>query len=440
MTERIPKRPPGPRGRWLVGNSYDYDQDRIGFLRRCQAEYGDVFSFSPSTVFVGDPDLIHELFDKSNDVFMAEIPLFANVGDSERLERGIDGWMRARRLGWQAMSRTVTRAHGDRIIAGFDAALLSAAGQEFDVVAIMRDYTAMIVADFLFGPGAEDVLAVADVSFEHGLKFMSTSLTFPKWLPLPSVRRTLRAEDDVVAAITAHIAARRAEPHARPQDMLDLLLGDNDDGALSQEDMVAALRAIMLASFGSPGIALSWAIAELARDDAVRDQLRGEALEVLASAGSLTGDTALPYSKAFVKEILRLYLPTWLMGRMVRRTCALGGWTLRRGDQVMFSPYLLHRDPRWWPEPEVLRPERWLERAAPESRRAYIPFGTGPRMCIGLHLAFYQLVTIVSHLAAHYEIESASAAGVRPVPHAVLLPAGLRARITPLVLEPDRVA
>jgi len=424
------KRPPGPKGRWAVGNSYDYDQDRIGFLRRCQAEYGDVFSFSPSTVVVCDPELIHELLNKSNEVFLAESPLFGNAEDSARLERNVDGWMRSRRLGWQGMTRAVTRAHGQRIITAFDATLRATSGQEFDVMTVMRDYTSRMVADFLFGPGAEDVVAAADLRSELAVKFMNNNLTIPKWLPLPSVRRALRAEDDVIATITARVDGRRAHRHEEPEDMLDLLLTDTDI-SLTEDEIVAVLAASMLASFGSPGAVLSWVVREMARDGKVHERLRDEARAAIAKTGSLVDDTQLPYCKAFVREVLRLYPPTWLMGRIVRHTSTLGDWTLPAGHNVMFSPYLLQRDERWWAEPEEFRPERWLGPATPESRRAYIPFGSGPRICLGLHLGLYQLVTAASHLAAHYRIEP-NTTETETLPHAILLPRGLRARITPV--------
>jgi cytochrome P450 len=214
-------------------------------------------------------------------------------------------------------------------------------------------------------------------------------------------------------------------PHAASTDMLDVLVADP---SLVEDDVVAVLRASMLASFGSPGVALSWAVREITEHEEVRRQLSAEARQVLASGGSLDDDSSLPYSRAFVREILRMYPPTWLMGRIVRRDCTLGEWPLRVGQEVMFSPYLLQRDPRWWPEPDALLPDRWLSRAATDSRRAYIPFGSGPRVCLGL----YQLITAVSHLAAHYEIWSGNGASVAAVPHAILVSEGLRARIQPV--------
>jgi cytochrome P450 len=91
---------------------------------------------------------------------------------------------------------------------------------------------------------------------------------------------------------------------------------------------------------------------ELARHPEIYQRVRGEAGALLADTGTVLDDSRLPYCTAFVKETLRLYPPTWLMGRRVHRPYTLGGWTLRPGQQVRFGPYLTHRDPRWWPDPD----------------------------------------------------------------------------------------
>lgn len=430
MGKRMAERPPGPKGRWLAGNSYDYDQDRIGFLRYCQAEYGDVFSFSPSTVVVCDPELIHQVLIQSNEVFLADAPLFADPDESARLESSINGWMRTRERGRQGMTRKIVKAHGHRIIMELNETLRATAGREFDVVAVMRDYGSRMVAEFVFGPGARDVIDAVGLRSALAAKFMTTNLTIPKWLPLPSVRHVLRADEKAHAAIAAHVNRRRACPHTEPEDMVDILIHDTED-MLAEDDIIDVLKASMLASFGSPGASLAWAIREIARDGDVYQRLHDEAITALGDTGSLVNDDRLPYSKAFVKEILRLYPPTWLMGRIVRRTYTLGDWTLTAGQNIMFSPYLLHRDPRWWPRPDELLPERWLAASTPGSRRAYIPFGAGPRMCLGLHLGLYLLVIVASCLAADYRIESANITELQPPREDLLLPHGLRLRLTP---------
>lgn len=418
--------PPGPKGRWLVGNSYEYDQDRIGFLRRNQTRYGDVFSFSPSTVVVSDPELIHEMLTRSNDVFLAEGQVLASRRDLAKAEQSIDDWMRARRLGWQGLTRSVIRAHGARVVEMFDTALRATAGEETDLLALVHDYNGRLVADFLFGSCPEEVLAATRLRSTLTTHFLKSGLTIPKWLPTPRVRRTVRAESNTDATIGAHVRHRRANLHRQPEDLLDLLLAEADP-PLHDEQIVQLLDSTMLAVLGSPGAVLSWAILELARRPDVRQRIRDEASAVLAQSGSLLDDSRLPYTRAFVREVLRLYPPAWLMGRTVRRPYTLGGWSLRPGLQIMFSPYLVHRDPRWWSEPEVLRPERWLQRATPEARRAYIPFGAGPRICLGMHLSLYQLATASAHLATYYDV-AVNDADPPASFDVVLVPIGLRAR------------
>lgn len=115
--------PPGPKGRRLVGNSYDYDRDRIGFLKRSLAEYGDVFTFSESTIFVNNPVLVQDLFNRTNTDFIAEWAIFADGQDSARLDQSVDVWMKSRKIGFPAMSRAVIRAHGARLARDFDVAI-----------------------------------------------------------------------------------------------------------------------------------------------------------------------------------------------------------------------------------------------------------------------------------------------------------------------------
>jgi unspecific monooxygenase len=431
MSGRSGVRPPGPTGRRIIGNSYDYDRDRIGFLKRCQAEYGDVFSFSPSTVFVSDPKLINELFRESNGTFLLEDALFASRRDQRRLVDGIDGWMRARGPVWRAMTKPVVRSHGRRIVATFDRTLRSLSGQEIDVVAVMRQYTTRLVADFCFGSDSDEIAEVSERRSALISTFMNSNLSVPRWLPLPSVRRALSAEERTKDWVAARIRHRRAQPREAAEDLLDLVLADRDGGP-TDDELMRLLSATMLASAGSPGTAMTWLIVELARHPEAQRRLREEAAAATAKAGWPGDDSQLPYSQAFVKEVLRLYPPTWLMGRVVNRQCVLGGWPLAAGTRVMFSPYLVHRDPRWWPDPDALRPGRWETSAETRSPHTFIPFGAGPRVCFGMHLGMYQMVTAAAHLAMNYTLDLVAMEDVATSPGALLVPRVCRARITPL--------
>jgi enediyne biosynthesis protein E7 len=432
MTGRTGERPPGPSGRWLVGNGYDYDRDRIGFLKHCQSEYGDVFSFSPSTVVVCDPQLVNALFKESNDTFLAEEPLFANGRDERRLVAGIDGWMQSRGAAWRGTTRSVIRSHGRRIVAMFEETLKPLVGQDFEAAPQMRHYSARLGADFCFGRGSDDIAEVAVRRSALAIEFMKSNLSFPRWLPLPSVRRTLRAGDQLMERIAVRVRQRRAQPPEHAEGLLDVMLAD--DAVLTDEAIVRVLSATMLASVASPGSAMAWLMLEIARNPDDRRRLREEAAASIAETGGVTDDRRLPYTQAFVREVLRLHPPTWLMGRVVRRPYVLGGWPLATGTRVMFSPYLVHRDPRWWPDPDDFQPGRWHGTSRTPFPHTYFPFGAGPRLCIGMHLGVYQLVTGAAYLAANYDVVLRSPTLPTRSPDAVLVPHGFRASVAPVAM------
>jgi cytochrome P450 len=427
-TETRQATPPGPQGRRLVGNTYDYDKDRIGFIKRSLAEYGDVFSFSAATVFVHDPDLVHDLFNRTNTDFVAESAIFIDGLEADRLERDFGLWMGSRKVGFQAMTRAVVRAHGSRLSRDFDAAVDATGGEPFDLIPMLQDLSSNTVADFLFGPGAGEVVSAATDRSRLSLKYMASNLSVPKWLPLPSVRRAVRAENRVFSGIATRVDARTAHRHAEPEDMTDLLLADTHQG-LTRESIIKVLATSMLASLGAPGTALAWLVVEMNRNEEILARLRAEAAEVLARHGTLEDDSPMTYTKAFVKEVLRLNPPTWLMGRRAKRDAPLGPWTIRKGQEIMFSPLLLHRDARWWDDPDELRPERWMAPMPATARRSYIPFGSGPRVCLGLHLALYQLTMAVARLAAFYDVRLELVEPQKEL-GALLLPGRLRATIT----------
>jgi cytochrome P450 len=123
----------------------------------------------------------------------------------------------------------------------------------------------------------------------------------------------------------------------------------------------------------------------------------------------------LPLTTAVLAETLRLWPPSWMFSRRVLEPMVLGGRTVQVGTMCLVSPALLHRDPRWWPEPELFRPNRWLRRVPgkadrfdPKSpgqpRGAYLPFGAGPRMCIGEQFAWLEATTVLAELGRTWRI------------------------------------
>jgi unspecific monooxygenase len=423
---RAHRRPPGPPGRFLLGNTWDYERDRIGFLQDCQRRYGDVFSFDPSTIVLLDPELVHELFARTNTDFGAEVPIFRGV-PPQAGAAVTPVAMAGRRKSWRGINRTAVAAHAGRLLDRFHDTVRGAAGAPVDVLALMKAFSVRAVTDYCLGPDTEDVAQAVERAAAATSVLMNSVVALPRWLPVPRVRRALRTERDLRAVLLDRARQRRRRgPADPPNDLLDTLL-DPAGTPVDDTVVVDALTVLLRASHGVPGATLTWAIAVLARHPEIAGRLRAEA----AGLDTARGVADLPYTEAFVKELLRAYPPTWLIGREVRTGTVLGGWHLRPGDRVMVPTYLIHRDPRWWTDPDRFRPDRWLTTTPPHARYAYLPFGAGPRICLGKDLGMLQLVLAVAALVRDYRVEVVNLDAAPLTPHALLVPDGLRARITP---------
>lgn len=146
-----PGRPPGPRGHWLRGNTRAYEADRIGFLRRCHRQYGDVFSYDDHTWFVIDPELAHEALTRTGDSFVTELAPFDMRRDLDQASAHAMAWMSDRRSAWPGLNRTAAATTDDLTATTLDAVVADGAGRDVDVLTMMRTLTARTIAAYCFG-------------------------------------------------------------------------------------------------------------------------------------------------------------------------------------------------------------------------------------------------------------------------------------------------
>ncbi|MEU8076435.1 cytochrome P450 [Catellatospora citrea] len=417
-------RPPGPRGHWLMGNTPAYDDDRIGFLRRTHHEYGDVFAFDERTVFVTAPETAHDVLARTNTDFLTELAPFDARPDLGDAAGQAAAWMSARRTVWPGLNHTAAAAADTRTVALLDELTRPAAAREVDVLPLARAFTAHAVADYCFGRDAAGLPALLTDNLDITEPFTASSYQFPAWLPLPRHRRFFRVHRHTVQTLTGLVRRRRADPRpAAPADLLDFLL--DADPAMSDSTVMATLRGILMGGHGIPAAAVVSIVRELAMRPDLAADLRDE-----AGPGDAAPKARLPLAEAVVKEVLRLYPPVWLMTRTAYHSTTLANWSLNPGDEVLLNPYLIHRDPRWWQRPDEFDPSRWLT-GRPAPRAAYLPFGAGPRVCVGSALAMRQLTLTTSRLAQAYTVASSNAVTAAPRFLGRLAPAGLRARFAP---------
>lgn len=223
-------------------------------------------------------------------------------------------------------------------------------------------------------------------------------------LRLPGVRRLEAARDDLYAVVHTLIAERRRHGTGG-RDVLSLLLDARDDGgeAMSDDQVADEALTLLLAGHETTANALSWTLSLLARHPETQRRLHAELDDVLGD-GRVTLDDLprLVWTTAVFNEAMRLYPPAWMMARRLLADRAICGYELAAGSVLILSPYVVHRDPRWWPNPEDFRPERWLDETAVDPagegrpRYAYFPFGGGARQCIGNSFAQLEGVVLLA--------------------------------------------
>jgi cytochrome P450 len=257
---------------------------------------------------------------------------------------------------------------------------------------------------------------------------------------VPIVRRFLAARAELDAVVFRLIDARREERRrsggADRPDVLGMLLaaGEGPEG-MDDRQIRDETMTIFLAGHETTANALIWSWWLLARHPAAEARLHAELAAVLAGRAPTVEDVPrLRFTRDVIAEAMRLYPPAWVVGRRAVEDAPLGPWTVPRGAIVIASQWITHRDPRFWREPEVFRPERWSNGEADQVPKfAYFPFGGGTRVCIGEAFAWTELVLVLATIARRVRFgEPAGAPALASQPSVTLRPA----RRVPLVIAP----
>ena len=299
-------------------------------------------------------------------------------------------------------------------------------GQALDLHAEMARLTLAIVGRTLFATDLESAeaaevnAALHEILSQFGRQF-SPWFPLTERLPLPSARRFERAVG-VFDRLIAQLVERRqsgGSDEGGGDDVLSLLLDAREDGVgMSDAQVRDEAVTLLLAGHETMSNALSWTWWLLSRHPQAEQRLHAELATVLGGRAPGTDDLPrLPYTTAVLSESMRLRPPAWAMGRTVVRPHKLGNLVLPAGSVAVIAPWLLHHDERWWPDANAFRPERWLEPDPARPRHAYLPFGGGPRMCIGEGFAWMEARLVLATLASRWRftLEASPAVQMHPV-------------------------
>ena len=411
----------GPKGPLLAGTMREYGMDPTGSMRDWRDAYGDLVPvrFGPFRAHVafGPREIEEVLTDRAADFRKSFgtrmlIPLLGNG----LLTAEGDVWLRHRRLTSGAFHRQRIHRYGDTMARyADDLASTWADGESIDVHEAMTALTLRIVARTLFAtdvtPRIEEVarLGTEIQDFYYG-RFASLRFLIPTWLPTPGNRRlakAIRRLDDVV-----HGIIRERGPDEDRGDLLSMLVlaRDEDGTGMSERQVRDEVMTLLLAGHETTALALTWAFTLLDRHADARGRLSAELADVLHDRPARPDDVpALTYTAAVINETLRLYPPAYVTGREAIRDTIVGGLRIPKHHIMLISMYATHRDPRFYPEPDAFRPERWLdglEKRLPHG--AFIPFGMGSRKCVGSAFAIMEATLLLATIARRWRVELAT--------------------------------
>jgi cytochrome P450 len=426
-----PARPPGPKNLPILGNLYAFRSNPLVFLTNAAREYGDLVYFRVAQqhmYLVNHPDYVREIlvanqgnFIKSRGLRRAKLLLGEGLLTSEGQHH-----LRQRRLVQPAF-------HRERL-AGYASAMSECAvrwrdrwqdGSTLDVSTEMPHLTLSIVARALFSADVQSEASQIGAAMTTVLElFRLLLLPFSEYLdklPLPYVRRFKTARARLDATIYGLIRERRKSGEDTG-DLLSMLLlaQDEDDRTVRMSDELVRDEALtlFLAGHETTANALAWTWYLLSQHPEVERRLHSELDDVLQGrAPELADVPRLRYAEMILAEALRLYPPAWAIGRMATGPFELGGVEIPAKSICILSPYLVQRDPRWFPNPDNFDPERWT----PETRDSrpkfsYFPFGGGARVCIGERFAWMEGVIVMAAIAQKWRLLLAPDQRVEPLP------------------------
>jgi cytochrome P450 len=447
MSEKITMRfPPGPATDIVGGHLLSLRRDPLNFTTENMQRYGGLVHLKLAKYDgyqVTEPDLLQQIMTTDSRIWHKSIVykgiLADYLGDGLLISDG-DFWRRQRKLMQPTFHTKRIQAYAEAMVDYTQRMLADwQVGQVRDIDAEMMRLTLFIVGKTLFDvelKNDSDKIAVALGNMLHDIMDEARSLVnLPDWIPTPlrmRKQRTIQMLQDVIMPI---IEERRTSTEDRG-DLLSMLLlaRDYDGNGMTDAQIRDEALTIVLAGHETTANALTWALYLLAQNPGVEAKLQQEVDRVLAgSIPALDDLKQLPYTEMVLKEAMRLYPPAWSVSRQTQEATELAGYPIRRKSMVIISIYAAHRDKRFFPNPEKFDPERFTpENEAQLHKYAYLPFGGGPRVCIGNAFAMMEARLILASIVQRYRLSLLDGHNVEPDPQLTLRPKyGMKMRLHP---------
>jgi cytochrome P450 len=426
------RRPASPPVLRSLGLTMRMLRDRVGVMADASARYGDAVKLylGPKPMYLfNHPDLAkHVLADNAANYHKG-------VGLHQAKRVLGEGLLTSEGEIWRRQRRTIQPVFQARRIAGQADALAQEAGALVErwrghvggePIDVREEMTALTMG--VLGRTLLDVDLTGFTGIGHDFEAVQEQAMFevmslnmiPAWLPLPAQLRFRRARTNLRRITQELVRHRQAHPTADGDDVLSRLIGSaaqDPDQVAARERSKDELVTLLLAGHETTASTLSWAFHMLDRNPEVRRRVRDEALEVLGPDRLPAYDdlTRLTYTGMVVQEVMRLYPAVWMLARKAQSDDEVGGYHVPAGTDVVVSPWALHRNREFWPDPERFDPERFSpEATGSRPSFTYLPFGAGPRFCIGTHLGSMEAIFVLAMVGREFALVEPAGSKVRP--------------------------
>jgi cytochrome P450 len=430
-----PKAPPGPNAPWfglpIVG---ELQKDMLGTIQKFHEQYGDIVHVKiahENFYYMFSPELVREMLVEHADDFGSHqrvMDVFSLIyGDNVMTTEG-DKWKRQRRILMPGFLPKKIANYVDLMISAvtdsFATQLPQTKGDSthLDVDLFTNRLTMDVILRTLFSykPSEEESIHVCETvrSLEHqSMREIFWPATPPDWFPYPGRKQKLQDKAVLDNLISGKIKERRVDmgAHADKTDYLAMLLAAHDEEAqsgsltatLSNEEIHDNCSVIFAAGHDTTAGALTWWIGLMTQHPEYAKKARQEMSDVLGDKHPTSEAlTRLTWLTATIKESLRICPPVvTLFPRRALRDVQIGEWRIPKGAAAQVPIWHIHHDARWFPEPDQFKPERFMPGALEIPRGAFMPFGTGPRVCIGQHFAMVEMTLIAAMLLKEFDFE-----------------------------------
>ena len=408
---------PGPRTLKFLLNLPQFRKDPLGGFFQAALTYGDVVRYRGvwESHQLSHPDHIQQ-------VLQANVANYRKGRGYNILKLSLgEGLLTSEGALWQRQRKMTQPSFQGQQVASFVSTMAenalamlrrweehAARKETLDVVPDFMRLTLNIAAQVLFTTNleadTESIRHTLDIGRDYSVE-RAWSI-FPPPLSLPTRRnREYRSALANIHGIIDRIIAERRRAPARVPDLLTMLMEARDESGAPMSDKQLRDEVITLLTAGheTTTLALAWTCFLLGTRPEVMERMATEAAFLNGRMPAYEDLMKLRYSRMVVEESMRLYPPVWTLARTAVNQDEIGGYRIRRGSEILIFPYITQRHPKWWTEPDLFRPERFApENSAARPRYAYLPFGAGPRTCIGMNFAMTEILLVLAMLLQRF--------------------------------------